>query len=71
MSSFTHSPLDLNGVIFKFQGSIVYESVSINKKDGIEISTKGLSGCHEAIKTRVIRYAIRDVLGDISFVYEF
>ena len=60
--------LKCDGDYIDSEAQKAYESVSINKKDGIEISVNEISKYHEAIKTRVIRYAIRDVLGDISFV---
>lgn len=46
----------------------IYRDISEKTNDGIEISVPECTELHQAILSRVIRYSIRDVLGDTNFV---
>ncbi len=45
-----------------------YDEVATLDDKAVEVNVEKLSGYHEAIQSRIIRYAIKDVLGDTNFV---
>ena len=50
------------------ESNIKYKEVSNKIEDYINIDIKGYTNLHKAIKTRVLRKAIKDLLGDTNFV---
>lgn len=45
-----------------------YDEVATLDDKAVDVNVEKLSGYHEAIQSRIIRYAIKDVLGDTNFV---
>lgn len=57
-----------DGDYLDLEATKAYEEVSIKDNKKVEINIEKLSSYHEAIQNRIIRYAIKDILGDTNFV---
>lgn len=50
------------------ESNIKYKEVSSKIEDSINIDIKGYTNLHKSIKTRILRKAIKDLLGDTNFI---
>lgn len=57
-----------DGDYLDLEATKAYEEVSLKENKTVEINVEKLSSYHEAIQNRIIRYAIKDILGDTNFV---
>lgn len=60
--------MKIDGDYIDLESTKAYNEICVKDNNSIEINIEKLSVYHDAIKNRIIRLAIKDVLGDTNFI---